>query len=87
MSKDQHRTTDPAESSGNSGLDKVNEAAKDVLGPADRAEDKRGGYVEATPDPRAVAAAHGDTLITDEDGNTVIMENPASPNHPDSPTR
>ncbi len=87
MSKDKQTKNDPVETSGNTGLDSLNDAAKEVLGPSDRTEDNRGGYVEANPDPRAVAAAHGDRLFTDADGNTVITEDPASPNHPDSPTR
>lgn len=63
------------ESSGVGPLDKLNEAVKSVLGPADRGTDAeradQGGA--AYEDRTNVAEEHGDRLTEDSDGNPIAI--------------
>ncbi|GAA4284215.1 hypothetical protein GCM10022261_17460 [Brevibacterium daeguense] len=71
--------SEQSESSGVGPLDKLNEAAKKVLGPADRGTDEERAQQdhEGRPmqegDRQQVAREHGDTPSTDADGNPIAI--------------
>jgi hypothetical protein len=77
--------SEQSESSGVGPLDKLNEAAKKVLGPADRGTDEERAQQDHTregpmqeADRQQVAREHGDTPSTDADGNPIAVSDEES---------
>ncbi|GAA2014015.1 hypothetical protein [Brevibacterium samyangense] len=64
------------ESSGNSTLDKVNDALAEAMGPSDTVPGEPGGYVEdySEEELAKVAEDHGDRRVRTENGGHITIE-------------